>query len=64
MMETTQEMRQEDVPVQTYNIIGNAQKISRWVYFFLEQWNLSIGCVTRVGQQSILELFLVVQWKM
>jgi Tc5 transposase DNA-binding domain len=60
-----EEMRQEDIPVRTNNIIaqavsldasntfknGNAQKISRWVYCFLERWNLSIHRVTRVGQK-------------
>jgi transposase-like protein len=60
-----EEMRQEDIPVRTNNIIaqaismdvsntfkkGNAQRISRWVYCFLERWNLSIRRVTRVGQK-------------
>jgi DDE superfamily endonuclease/Tc5 transposase DNA-binding domain len=60
-----EEMRQEDIPVCTNNIIaqaisldttntfkkGNAQRISRWVYCFLERWNLSIRRVTRVGQK-------------
>jgi hypothetical protein len=58
-------MRQEDIPVRTNNIIaqaisldkannhkkGNVQRISRWVYCFLECWNLSIRRVTCVGQK-------------
>jgi hypothetical protein len=60
-----EEMRQEDIPVRTNNIIaqavsldvsntfknGNAAKISRRVYCFLERWNLSNRRVTRVGQK-------------
>jgi hypothetical protein len=60
-----EEMRQEDIPVRTNNIIaqavsldvrntfknGNAAKISQWFYCFLEWWNLSIHRVTRVGQK-------------
>jgi Tc5 transposase DNA-binding domain len=62
-----EEMRQEDIPVRTNNIIaqaisldttstfkkGNAQRISRWVYCFLEHWNLPIRRVARVGQSYL-----------
>jgi hypothetical protein len=59
------EIRQEYIPVRTNIIIaqavnldvsktfknGNAQKISRWVSCFLEQWNLSIHRVTKVEEK-------------
>jgi hypothetical protein len=58
-------MCQEDIHVNTHNIIaqsksidvtntfkkGNVQRISQWVYCFLERWNLSIRRATRVGQK-------------
>ena len=60
-----EELRLEDIPVRTNNIIaqainldetgqfkrGNAVCITRWVYHFLARWDLSIRRVARVGQK-------------
>jgi Tc5 transposase DNA-binding domain len=60
-----EELRLEDILVRTNKIIaqainldetgqfkrGNAVSITRWVYHFLERWDLSNCRVTRVGQK-------------
>jgi hypothetical protein len=53
-----EELHQEDIPVHTNDIMAratnlddNAVSITRWVYLFLDRWDLSIRRVTRVGQK-------------
>jgi hypothetical protein len=61
------EMRQEDIAVKTENLIaqaikideenlfsfknGNTDRIHRWVYAFMERWDLCLRRTTRVGQK-------------